>query len=153
MKTDASLRIAAELTHLALIRRFIRETALALRADPTALHDVVQAADEAATNIIVHGYRGQPGIVEVEVGHAGDALVLRLRDQAPPFDPTRHPAPNFLTLPPEQRPVGGLGIYLMREFMDEVAHRVTAQGGNELTLVKRAILANSDKEVINEHND
>ena len=38
-----------------------------LGADPTLVPDVVQAVDESVTNIIEHGYRGRPGIVEVEV--------------------------------------------------------------------------------------
>ena len=42
-----------------------------------------------------------------------------------------------LNLPLEKRPIGGLGVYLARQAMDEVHHRITSTGGNELTLVKR----------------
>jgi anti-sigma regulatory factor (Ser/Thr protein kinase) len=55
---------------------------------------------------------------------------------APPFDPTRVPDPD-LTLPLEERPLGGLGIYLIRQSVDKMVYRAVPEGGNELTLVKR----------------
>lgn len=139
METSAapvSLRVVAKLDNLAAIRRFIEKATRALDVDPTTVGDVVLAADEAASNIILHGYRGQPGIIEIEVEHTGDALAVRLRDEAAPFDPTSLPAPD-VTLPLEQHGVNGLGIHLIRRVMDKVTHRITPQGGNELLLVKR----------------
>lgn len=131
----SSLHITAELKNLANIRSFIRDTAASLGFDDAIIPDVVLAVDEAASNIVLHGYKGQKGIIEVEVEREGDALVVRLRDEAVPFDPSTIPPPD-LTLPLGQRPVGGLGIYLTRQVMDEVTHRVTPKGGNELTLIK-----------------
>jgi serine/threonine-protein kinase RsbW len=139
MDTESTLRIAAELKNLSLIRGFVQQTATALDADPTVISDVILAVDEAATNIIVHGYQGQPGIIEVEMRRTGDSLVVCLRDQALPFDPTAMPPPD-LTLPLEQRPFGGMGIHLIRQLMDEVTHRITPQGGNELTIVKKGCI-------------
>lgn len=136
MKTSDSLRIAAELNNLAEIRCFVQETASALGADPAVIPNVILAVDEAVSNVIAHGYQGQGGNIEIEVSREGNVLVIRLRDEAPPFDPTSVPPPD-LTLPLEQRAPGGLGIHLIRQLMDEMIHRVTPQGGNELTLVKR----------------
>ena len=133
----AVLRIPASVTELAGVREFIRRHARAAGADPTAVHDVVQAVDESVTNTIEHGYDGRPGTIEVEVGHAGRSLVVRLRDQAPPFDPTSLPAPDT-TLPLDRRPLGGMGVYLARELTDAVTYRRTADG-NELTLVKECL--------------
>jgi serine/threonine-protein kinase RsbW len=119
-----------------VIRRFVEKATTALDVDPTTVGDAVLAVDEAASNIILHGYQGQPGIIEIEVERTGDDLVVRLRDEAAPFDPTSFPAPD-LTLPLEQQAVDGLGIHLIRRVMDKVTHRITPQGGNELLLVKR----------------
>ena len=132
----ASIRVVAELPNLAVIRRFVEETATALKADRDAMDDMIQAVDESATNIIVHGYRDQPGHIEIEVIQEGNVLVVRLRDQAPLFDPTRAP-PSDVTLPLERRPFGGLGIHLTRRFTDSVTYRITSEGGNELTLRKK----------------
>jgi serine/threonine-protein kinase RsbW len=133
----STLRIEADLSNLAVIRRFVDETATALEASPEAIYGLTLAVDELVTNIIVHGYRGQGGSVEIEMAKEGDSLVVRLRDQAPPFDPTTVPPPD-LSVALDERPLGGLGIYLARQFMDEVIHRVTPQGGNEMTLVTRS---------------
>jgi serine/threonine-protein kinase RsbW len=94
------------------------------------------AVDEAATNIIVHGYRGQPGAIEIDVEKQDSSLAVSLRDQAPPFDPTSVPVPD-LSLPLDQRPFGGMGVHLIRQSMDEVIYRVPPQGGNELILVRK----------------
>jgi serine/threonine-protein kinase RsbW len=128
--------VSAELSNLATIRRFVHDAAAALQIEPDAMLDMVQAVDEAATNIIVHGYRGMPGEIDVQVSREQDALVVRLRDHAVPFDPTQVPPPD-LSLPLEMRRVGGLGVYLMRHFTDAMTHRVTLAGDNELTLVKK----------------
>jgi serine/threonine-protein kinase RsbW len=134
---DVVLRIPAAVEELARVRRFIRHEAARAGADPRAVPDVVQAVDECVANTILHGYRGGPGTVEVEVDSSGDALVVRLRDHAPAFDPTKLPSPD-ITLPLEQRPLGGLGVFLTRELMDEVTYRQTSEG-NELTLVKQCL--------------
>ena len=82
------LHIPADITELAGIRQFVREHAVRAGADRQQTDDLVQAVDESATNSIVHGYRGAEGWVEVEIDVLDSALVVRLRDQAPPFDPT-----------------------------------------------------------------
>ncbi len=138
LEISTPLRIPAALERLAEIRRFVKERATTLGVEPDVLSDVLLAVDEAATNTIVHGYGVREGFVEVEVGLEGDALMVRLRDEAVPFDPTSV-APLDVTLPPEQRVLQGMGIHLIRQAMDEVTHRITLQRGNELTLVKRGV--------------
>ncbi len=134
-----SLHLEAELKNLGTIRDFVEEAAVHLQANPTAIPNVVLAVDEMATNIIEHGYRGQPGTIEVEVYAQNEALIVQLRDRAPLFDPTQVPPPD-LSLPIDDRPAGGLGIYLARKVMDDIQHRVTADNGNELTLIKNHII-------------
>jgi anti-sigma regulatory factor (Ser/Thr protein kinase) len=138
VNTESTLRVSAELSNLAVIRDFVAERGRALGADLDALYDVVLAVDEAATNVMVHGYRGREGTIEVEVRREGEALVVCLLDQAAPFDPHVVPPPD-LCLPLEQRLVGGMGVYMMKQLMDRVIHRVPPQGGNELTLAKNGV--------------
>jgi glutamate/tyrosine decarboxylase-like PLP-dependent enzyme/anti-sigma regulatory factor (Ser/Thr protein kinase) len=139
LELSSPLRVPADLERLAEIREFVKDRATTLEADPDAVSDLLLAVDEAATNCIVHGYAGSEGFVEVEVVRDGDALVVRLRDEAAPFDPTTVPSPD-LTLAPDQRVLEGMGLYLIRQVMDEVSHRTTLQRGNELTLVKRGMV-------------
>ena len=138
MNTKPSLHVKATLKNLARIRCFVEQTATALGVEQAAIPDLLLAVDEAATNIIVHGYQGQEGPLEVEIECQGDALLIRLRDAAAPFDPTAIPPPD-LSLPLEERPIGGMGIYLMRRCMDEVTHSCPPQGGNELILIKKGV--------------
>jgi serine/threonine-protein kinase RsbW len=130
------LSVPAELSNLAAIRCFVDDVASALGCDHDAIDDMILAVDEHATNIIVHGYCRQPGSIEVEVEKKGKSLVVRVRDRAPFFDPTEVPPPD-LTVPLEQRRLGGLGIHLIRNSVDRMSYRVTANGSNELTLAKQ----------------
>lgn len=138
------LQVPAELSQLAIVRRFIEQSVVALGIQPEILPGVIQAADEALTNIIVYGYRGLQGTIEIEVWPEATDLLVRLRDRAPLFDPTKVDRPE-LGLPLELRPLGGLGVFLIRQFMDEMSYRVTPQGGNELTLIKRGVLTDVSK--------
>lgn len=76
------IRIAADLERLAEVRQLVREAAEAAGATTDAVDDLVQAVDEAATNIVVHGYAGRPGWVEVEVAVAGPELVKTMMTTA-----------------------------------------------------------------------
>jgi anti-sigma regulatory factor (Ser/Thr protein kinase) len=78
----------------------------------------------------------------VVVQRSGADLIVILRDRAPTFDPTTVPPPD-LTLPLEQRPIGGVGLHLVRHMVDELRHRPRPGGGNEITFVKKAIFANA----------
>lgn len=127
---------SAELKNLAAIRSFVEEITASLGADADTALDVVQAVDEAATNIILHGYSGHQGVIEVDIERRKDTLVICLRDNAPAFDPTSVKPPN-LTLTLEKRPLGGLGIYIIRKSIDEIYHRTRPGGGNELVLIKQ----------------
>ncbi len=133
----ATLHVSAQVENLSAIRHWLEATAAGLGARSSAVQDLVQAADEAATNITLHGYAGQAGPLDLELTRQGDNLVLRLRDQAPPFDPSVIPPPN-LTLPLEERPLGGLGFFFIRRLTDRVDYRALPPRGNELTLVKKA---------------
>lgn len=133
--TDRRLRVQAELGELADVRQFIREAATAADAPIECLDDLVQAVDEAATNVITHGYGGAPGWIEIGVAVADDRFVVTLEDGAPEFDPTSVAAPD-LTVPPMARKPGGMGVHLMREATDALSHRPRPGGGNILTLVR-----------------
>ena len=129
------MRVSAQRKYLAAIRSFVENRAGALGADTEEVNSLVQAVDEAAANIIMHGYREKPGLIEIEVNSKPGQVRIILRDSAPPFNPTRVPSPD-INLPLEQRPIGGLGIHLIRHCVDEFNHTVSDRGGNELTLVK-----------------
>ena len=129
------LRIDADLDRLEDVRRFVREQAAAADAPSVCIEDVVQAVDEAATNVINHGYRGAAGWLEVDVTFEDGRCVVSLEDEAPVFDPTAVPEPDLAT-PPLARTPGGMGIHLIRESTDAISYRPRPGGGNILTMVR-----------------
>jgi serine/threonine-protein kinase RsbW len=133
------LRIASDVAGLEMLRSFVETRARELGLGPSAVYDLLLAANELVTNIMTHGYQGSLGLIEVEMRRSGSAVEVVLRDAAPVFDPTSVAAPDT-TLPLDRRPVGGLGIHMARHFVDSITHRALPQGGNELVLVKREAL-------------
>jgi serine/threonine-protein kinase RsbW len=133
---------SAELPDLDDMRRFVEQSAFKLGATEDAVGEMVLAVNEAVTNILLHGYRSRPGGVEIAVEGEGDRLIVSLRDRAPHYDPTAVPPPN-LALTLDERPLGGLGVHMMRQFTDELRYRVTEDGENELLLIKHAALSPS----------
>jgi serine/threonine-protein kinase RsbW len=93
------------------------------------------AVEEAFNNIVMHGYADKPGPVVIQAEAKNGEIVVTLQDQAPPFSPDQAPVPD-LSVGLDERKIGGLGWYLIRQVMDEVRHELVA-GGNLLTLVKK----------------
>jgi anti-sigma regulatory factor (Ser/Thr protein kinase) len=89
------------------------------------------------SNIIRHGYdaNGASGTVEIVLTLEDGKLRIDLIDDGRPFDPLSA-APPDLDLPPAQRPVGGLGIHIIRNLVSE-AHYARKGGYNCLTLSRQ----------------
>jgi anti-sigma regulatory factor (Ser/Thr protein kinase) len=130
-----SIRVTGGVDQLAALRSFIRATAAAFGAGPNATDDLIQAVDEAACNIVIHGYRNRPGEIEATAALKDGRIKVRLLDRGLEFDPTAVPAPELGVHPIARRP-GGMGVHLMRLGTDAVHHRRRRGGGNELTLVR-----------------
>ena len=124
----------AGLDDLAEIRRFLQNRAAELQVDPSTTYDILLAVTELVTNTMVYGYQSEPGFIEVEMYLENDSLIIHLRDHAALFNPTQIPTPD-LSLPLEERAIGGVGIYLAKQVVDQLTHRELPHGGNELTLV------------------
>ena len=105
-----------------------------------ALPDAVRrslsvALDELLANELSHGMAGRDaGLLTVEAELDQERLTVTLADDGPPFDPFGHAAPDT-TLSVDDRPIGGLGIHLVRELMDEVSYE-RRDGQNVVVLVK-----------------
>jgi anti-sigma regulatory factor (Ser/Thr protein kinase) len=131
------MRVANDVNRLADVRAFVRETVAELGGSKRTAEDLVQAVDEATCNVMVHGYGGAPGEIEIEAARLGDAIQIRLLDRSTPFDPTAAPDRVAGSPPMPKRQGGmGVGIDLLRTMTDEVRHHVRPDGGNELTLVR-----------------
>lgn len=132
-----TLTVAATLDALAHISAFITDATTRAGLDEHAAWQVQLAVDEAATNIIQHGYdAGAPGEIELTWRTDNGQLIVTLRDRGRRFSPEHVPAPD-ITSPLEERQAGGLGIYLMGRLMDSVEFEFDDQNGNLLTMGKQ----------------
>ena len=87
--------------------------------------------EEAVANIV--NYSGAT-MMELRAWQEDGSLYVSFADDGIPFDPTQHPEPD-LTLPIEERAIGGLGIHYIRKMSDGVAYR-REDGKNILTVWK-----------------
>lgn len=127
--------LGVKVNELAGICQFIEQSASQIGVPADDVTDLVVAVHEVVTNILVHGYEGRAGDITIDLVRKGHDLQIRLRDWAPPFDPTQVPAPD-ITRPLEERPYGGLGVHMIRNLVDEWSYGTTNEGQNELVLVK-----------------
>ena len=128
----------AHFEQLDAIREFVGDAASEAGLDDREVYAVQLATDEACSNIIEHGYAGILDghitcICEVSPGQ----LTITLHDRGIPFDPTKVPQPD-LRAPLTERKIGGLGLFLMQNLMNEVRYGTSPEGENELVLVKRS---------------
>jgi anti-sigma regulatory factor (Ser/Thr protein kinase) len=92
------------------------------------------AVSEACENIVIHGYgQSQGESFDVEIISDPGSLTVELIDSAPAFDPTQVEVSP--PQPPDDPPVGGLGLYIIHQVMDELTYQRSA-GRNHLRLHK-----------------
>jgi serine/threonine-protein kinase RsbW len=138
-----SITVPATLDSLALISEFITAATAQVGLDEHAAWQVQLAVDEAATNVIQHGYGSEtPGEIELGWRVQGDQLIVTLRDRGRQFSPGDVPPPD-ITSPLEERQAGGLGLFLMGQLMDSVDFSFDDQAGNLLTMTKRIPLTST----------
>ncbi len=107
--------------------------------DEKIISNLYLAIDELLTNIIRYGYRDEKDhTIYVRCTIEKELLTLQIEDDSYPFDPNKAPIPD-LTNDLENRKIGGLGIYLVKNMMDDVKY-VTKNGKNTLTLTKKCTI-------------
>ena len=104
---------------------------------PTLLYQVKLVLEEVIVNIVNYAYEERAGHkIDVQLISEPDTLTIKIADDGRAFDPL-HQAPRpDVAAPLEDRPIGGLGVYLVQTLMDE-AHYRREQDRNHLTLIKR----------------
>jgi serine/threonine-protein kinase RsbW len=128
-----SLTIAAKAESLGAVTEFVRKGAREASLPEERIGQVDLLIDELITNICIHAYRGDmPGDVTVTYSvPAPGELSVEVADQGAEFNPLKAEPPD-LTSSLEARPIGGLGIHLVKTFAASLTYR-RDQGWNRLT--------------------
>jgi anti-sigma regulatory factor (Ser/Thr protein kinase) len=101
------------------------------------LHDVQLALEEHLTNILNYAYEDdRKRHITVRLALDRPELRIEVEDDGCPFNPLEHATPD-LSIPIDQKPVGGLGIHMIRKSLDGLEYR-RENGRNILVMVKRA---------------
>lgn len=131
-----SLSLKNDLKQVPELNRFVDGVMGKLPVDAPTVSKVKLAVEEAVVNAMNYAYPvGITGNIAVEAHYNQDVVKFVIIDSGKSFDPTKAAAVDT-TLSAEDRPIGGLGIFLVRELMDSINYERVG-GNNILTLTKR----------------
>jgi len=131
--------VAARKDQITVISKFIEALMTSRGFDPQKTLEVMLAVEEACTNIALYAYSGKgndiEGLMRITADDGSDRMELTIVDFGVPFDPTKQGMP-VSDAGAEMRPIGGLGIHLIKSYVDEIKYKYV-DGKNVLTLIKK----------------
>ncbi|MBF0458692.1 MAG: ATP-binding protein [Nitrospirae bacterium] len=116
-----------------VILDFVEEVAASGGFDSSFSFDVKVSVDEACTNIIDYNCTAGSNI-EISVETNNGDFIVTIKNYGEPFNPGTVSTPD-ISLPLEERQIGGLGVFLMNQLMDKIDYD-SRDGLNVLTMVK-----------------
>lgn len=115
---------------------FIEEICEELSLDASLLFNLNLVLEEAVTNVVLYAYPAdEEHTLTLQAVSEGNSLTFTLTDSGKPFNPIEEAPEVDTTLSAEEREIGGLGIFLIQQIMDEVGYEY-ANGCNVLTMKK-----------------
>jgi phosphoserine phosphatase RsbU/P len=129
------LELETDTASLRMLSAFVENLGLEAGMDPRTRGHFQVALEEIAMNLVMHGGT-RNGNFQVSAAIHPDRLQVEVLDAGEPFDFDRA-ASVYEGVPDPDRPAGGVGLFLVRKFMDEVRYEPGTLQGNRLILVKR----------------
>lgn len=130
-----TLHIKNELEQLTRLYEFLDLHASAYGLEEQLTMQIKLALEEVVTNVILYAYPNKKDQdIRIDMNYGNKQLAIVITDKGTPFNPLEMKEPD-ITLPPEERPIGGLGIYLVKQLMTEVTYS-RSSGKNILTMTK-----------------
>lgn len=131
-----SLELTNDVQQVELLAPFVEEVCQGVGFDPSLTMQMNLAIEEAVANVINYAYpKGQKGQLRIDAEANDVRLKFTITDNGTPFDPTTREDVDT-SLSAEDRPIGGLGIFLVRQLMDSLNYERVG-GQNVLTLRKK----------------
>ena len=136
VKMRKSIVLSNDISEVPRLTAFVDAVCEAVGFNPTVSMQMNLAIEEAVVNVMNYAYpRGKKGDVTIEALSNDVRLKFVIIDSGTPFDPTVH-ADVDTTLSAQERPIGGLGIHLVRQMMDSINYE-RVNNLNVLTLRKK----------------
>ena len=101
--------------------------------DENLINKLDMCAEEIYANITFYAYPQVTGTIEAELKKSDNNIIFEFKDEGIEYNPLEKPDPD-ITLPPEERQLGGLGIFMVKEMTDEIQYK-RENNKNILTLV------------------
>jgi serine/threonine-protein kinase RsbW len=135
MSQRFQITLAGEVESLQIFRDFLEDCCAKYDVPSDIVFDLKLAVDEACTNIITHGYKGMdPGSIILSFRIEEDRILVQITDFGHVFEPAEAPKPD-LEAALEDREIGGLGLYIIYQTMDDIDY-CSGEEGNVLTFTK-----------------
>ncbi len=127
---------AATVDNIEVVTAFINAELERMNCPEKVIYQIDIAVDELFGNIARYGYDAGEGpvTVRIEEAEAPRGVVITFIDQGIPYNPISAKAPD-VTLKASMRPIGGLGVYMVKKSMDEVDY-LREDGCNRLSIRK-----------------
>lgn len=136
MGGNNKIKIQSSTKNLAKIRNFVEEKAMEMGFDTTLTNQIVLSVDEACTNIIKYTHKfDESKQIELKVDMNGKQIKITINYHGSSFDPNNADEPDMNKYF-EKFQVGGLGIPLMRKFMNDIVYIHKKPDYNSLILTK-----------------
>ena len=133
---EKSIVLVNDISEIARLNEFVEEIGNDFSLSPGVVFNITLVLEEAVVNIINYAYpKEKHESIYLSVKLYNDSIVLVLTDTGKEFDPTMAPETD-ITMSADERPIGGLGIFLIRQIMNEVRYE-RIDGKNVLTLEKK----------------
>ena len=133
---EKSIILANDISEIARLNEFVEEIGNEFSLSPEVVFNLTLVLEEAVVNIINYAYpKEDHESIYLSAKLHNDSIMLVLTDTGKEFDPTMAPEAD-ITLSTDERPIGGLGIFLIRQIMNEVKYE-RIEGKNVLTLEKK----------------
>ena len=131
------LSVQATAKNLPQVLEFVDANLEALGCSPTDQFQIDVAVEEVFVNIASYAYSPEegPAAVRFETSQDPSSVIVRFVDWGAPYDPLARPDPD-IRRPLRERPRGGLGVFVTRQYMDGVDYQYR-DGQNILPLTKR----------------
>ncbi len=130
------IKVKADTTELDNVLSFADTILEELGCSVKAQMQIDIAIEEVFVNIAHYAYPEAEGeaVIYVEPGEGSSSVTITFEDEGIPYDPLKNEDPD-ITLSADDRPIGGLGIFMVKKSMDEVSYEYK-DGKNRLTIKK-----------------